>query len=81
MFDYAAGGFYAEAVGRGGILVAAEAETSDKALAVMNRFELKAPEELLRGATLTYYTREYLGDFRATAVEQEKFEIVPEPAK
>jgi stress response protein YsnF len=41
---------YAEAVGRGGILVAAEAETSDKALAVMNRFPLKAPEELLRGS-------------------------------
>ena len=40
---------YTEAVGRGGILVAAEAEKADKALAVMNRFELKAPEELLRG--------------------------------
>jgi stress response protein YsnF len=40
---------YAEAVGRGGILVAAEAEKADRALAVMNRFELKAPEEMLRG--------------------------------
>jgi stress response protein YsnF len=38
---------YAEAVMRGGILVAAEAEKADTALAVMNRFELKAPEELL----------------------------------
>jgi stress response protein YsnF len=38
---------YAEAVIRGGILVAAEAEKADTALAVMNRFELKAPEELL----------------------------------
>ena len=40
---------YAEAVGHGGILVAAEAEKADRALAVMNRFELKAPEEMLRG--------------------------------
>jgi stress response protein YsnF len=38
---------YAEAVMRGGVLVAAEAEKADRALAVMNRFELKAPEELL----------------------------------
>ena len=38
---------YAGAVMRGGIVVAAEAEKADKALAVMNRFELKAPEELL----------------------------------
>ncbi len=42
---------YAEAVGRGGVLVAAEAEDTDKALAVMNRFDVKEPEELLeRGA-------------------------------
>jgi stress response protein YsnF len=42
---------YAEAVGRGGVLVAAEAEDADQALAVMKRFELKTPEELLeRGA-------------------------------
>ena len=34
---------------RGGIVVAAEAEKADEALAVMNRFELKAPEELLGG--------------------------------
>ena len=40
---------YAGAVMRGGIVVAAEAETADKALAVMNRFELKAPEALLGG--------------------------------
>ncbi|WP_165943474.1 YsnF/AvaK domain-containing protein [Roseicella aquatilis] len=40
---------YAEAVGRGGVLVAAEAEKADTALAVMNRFELKAPEEMLQG--------------------------------
>ena len=38
---------YAAAVMRGGIVVAAEAEKVDKALAAMNRFELKAPEELL----------------------------------
>src|SRR3712207_538301 len=38
---------YAEAVGRGGVLVAAEAEDADEALAVMNRFDLKTPEELL----------------------------------
>ena len=38
---------YAEAVMQGGILVAAEAESADRALAVMNRFELKAPEQLL----------------------------------
>ena len=42
---------YAEAVGRGGVLVAAEAEDADKALAVMDRFDVKEPEELLeRGA-------------------------------
>jgi stress response protein YsnF len=42
---------YAEAVGRGGVLVAAEAEDADAASAVMDRFDLKAPEELLkRGA-------------------------------
>ena len=42
---------YAEAVGRGGVLVAAEAEDTDKVLAVMNRFDEKTPEELLeRGA-------------------------------
>jgi uncharacterized protein (TIGR02271 family) len=40
---------YAGAVMRGGIVVAAEAEKADTALAVMNRFELKAPEELLGG--------------------------------
>jgi uncharacterized protein (TIGR02271 family) len=40
---------YAGAVMRGGFVVAAEAEKADKALAVMNRFELKAPEELLGG--------------------------------
>jgi stress response protein YsnF len=38
---------YAEAVGRGGVLVAAEAEEVEEALAVMNRFDLKTPEELL----------------------------------
>jgi stress response protein YsnF len=38
---------YAEAVGRGGVLVAAEAEDADGALGVMKRFELKTPEELL----------------------------------
>jgi stress response protein YsnF len=42
---------YAEAVGRGSVLVAAEAEDTDKALAVMDRFDVKTPEELLeRGA-------------------------------
>ncbi len=40
---------YAGAVMRGGVVVAAEAEKADEALAVMNRFELKAPEELLEG--------------------------------
>ena len=40
---------YAGAVMRGGIVVAAEAEKADEALAVMNCFELKAPEELLGG--------------------------------
>ena len=40
---------YAEAVGRGGVLVAAEAEDTDtdKVLAVMKRFGEKEPEELL----------------------------------
>jgi stress response protein YsnF len=40
---------YAEAVGRGGVLVAAEAEDADtdKVLAVMKRFGEKEPEELL----------------------------------
>jgi uncharacterized protein (TIGR02271 family) len=38
---------YAEAVGRGGVLVAAEAEDTDKVLAVMKRFDEKEPEELL----------------------------------
>ena len=42
---------YAEAVGRGGVLVAAEAEDTDTVLAVMKRFDEKEPEELLeRGA-------------------------------
>ena len=42
---------YAEAVGRGGVLVAAEAEDTDTVLAVMERFDEKEPEELLeRGA-------------------------------
>ncbi len=38
---------YAEAVGRGGVLVAAEAEDTDTVLAVMERFGEKEPEELL----------------------------------
>ena len=38
---------YAEAVGRGGVLVAAEVEDTDKVQAVMNRFDEKTPEELL----------------------------------
>src|SRR5215212_2523862 len=40
---------YAAAVGRGGVLVAAEAEDTDtdKVLAVMKRFDEKEPEELL----------------------------------
>ena len=37
---------YARAVQRGGILVAAEAEKADRLLAVMNRFELTAPENV-----------------------------------
>jgi stress response protein YsnF len=41
---------YATAVERGGVLVAAEAEDVDEALAVMNRFELRTPEELLERA-------------------------------
>ncbi|TDH63359.1 DUF2382 domain-containing protein [Dankookia rubra] len=54
---------YAEAVMQGGILVAAEAETADSALAVMNRFELKAPEQLLgRGGETTE---------RAQSIEEE----------
>ena len=38
---------YAEAVGRGGVLVAAEAEDTDTVQAVMDRFGEKEPEELL----------------------------------
>ena len=38
---------YAEAVGRGGVLVAAEVEDTDKVQAVMKRFDEKEPEELL----------------------------------
>ena len=38
---------YAEAVGRGGVLVAAEAEDTDTVLAVMKRFDEKEPEELI----------------------------------
>ena len=34
----------------GGVLVAAEAEDTDKVLAVMNRFDEKEPEELLERA-------------------------------
>src|SRR4029450_13538251 len=42
---------YAEAVGRGGVLVAAEAEDDDAAPAVMARFDVREPEELIgRGA-------------------------------
>ena len=37
---------YAKAVQRGGILVAAEAEKADQLLAVMNRFDLTAPENV-----------------------------------
>ncbi len=40
---------YAEAVRKGCILVAAEAERTEKALEVMNRFDLVAPEAMLRG--------------------------------
>ncbi|MDO9710287.1 DUF2382 domain-containing protein [Paracraurococcus lichenis] len=40
---------YAQAVQRGGVLVAAEAESTDQALAVMNRFELRAPEDMIGG--------------------------------
>src|SRR5215213_9059909 len=38
---------YAAAVGRGGVLVGAEAEDTDKVQAVMKRFGEKEPEELL----------------------------------
>src|SRR5690349_13423742 len=49
---------YTEAVLQGGILVAAEAASADRALAVMNRFELKAPEQLLgRGGETTERAR------------------------
>jgi stress response protein YsnF len=37
---------YARAVQRGGVLIAAEAEKADQLLAVMNRFELTAPENV-----------------------------------
>src|SRR3712207_3555377 len=40
---------YAEAVEKGGIVIAAEAEDTkaDQAIEVMNRFDLKTPEELI----------------------------------
>ena len=50
-FETQSARLYAEAVGRGGVLVAAEAEDTDTVLAVMDRFDEKEPEELLeRGA-------------------------------
>src|SRR5215217_3296282 len=58
---------YAEAVGRGGVLVAAEAEDADQALALMNRFELKTPEDLLeRGSEQAEQQVE-----RAQSIEEE----------
>jgi stress response protein YsnF len=43
---------YAEAVKKGGIVIAAEADDNkaDQAVAVMNRFDLKTPEELIERA-------------------------------
>jgi stress response protein YsnF len=43
---------YAEAVKKGGIVIAAEADDTqaDQAVAVMNRFDLKTPEELIERA-------------------------------
>lgn len=38
---------YVQAVQRGGVLVAAEAEKADRALEIMNRFELRAPEDVV----------------------------------
>ncbi|TDG32605.1 DUF2382 domain-containing protein [Paracraurococcus ruber] len=40
---------YAQAVQKGGVLVAAEAEKAEAALTVMNRFDLTSPEALLQG--------------------------------
>jgi stress response protein YsnF len=54
---------YTEAVLQGGILVAAEAETAESALAVMNRFALTSPEDLLGRAGQTVE--------RAQSVEEE----------
>jgi stress response protein YsnF len=54
---------YTEAVLQGGILIAAEAETAERALAVMNRFALTSPEDLLSRAGETVE--------RAQSVEEE----------
>lgn len=47
--EHARAELYTQAVERGGILIAAEAETTDRLLAVMNRFELQSPEAILEG--------------------------------
>ena len=54
---------YAGAVMRGGIVVAAEAETADKALAVMNRFELEGHRCLTEGAPLVHCERPAIHDY------------------
>ena len=41
---------YAQAVEQGGVVIAAEADDADQAVEVMNRFELKTPEELIERA-------------------------------
>jgi hypothetical protein len=41
---------YAQAVEQGGVVIAAEADDADQAIEVMNRFELKTPEELIERA-------------------------------
>ncbi|MFC7475330.1 YsnF/AvaK domain-containing protein [Dankookia sp. GCM10030260] len=54
---------YTKAVLQGGVLVAAEAATAERALAVMNRFALTSPEDLLGRAGETVE--------RAQSVEEE----------
>jgi len=61
---------YAQAVEQGGILITAEADDNkaDQAVAVMNRFELKTPEELIERAGQSRREEEVE---RAQSVEEE----------
>jgi len=62
---------YAQAVEQGGIVIAAEADDADQAVAVMNRFDLKTPEQLIERAGGQKGGRREEEVERAQSVEEE----------